>query len=147
MTSKFDWIIGLDGTDYAGWRIGAQPEGGGLVLMVDRGIPCEFHVDMVSCHFTNCPSKEQIQKVIETYKEEIEGAIKAFVTFAYALKKAHAFKDENCEEYMLMEDYDFSGTIGLLFEKRLLQEIGTRALMIERLDEFDPKALTGKNLF
>jgi hypothetical protein len=93
------------------WRVVGNPSGSGLALEVDRGINCEFHCQVVSAHATNTPEKEDVEKAVEELRPALVKAIEAFVEFMHALGDAWAFKE----------------TIGLLFQRRLLDTVLERA--------------------
>jgi hypothetical protein len=59
----------------SGWRVGLNPYGEGLLLLVDRGIPCEGHVQVFSAHTTNTPEIRDIEVVISERRDELGHAI------------------------------------------------------------------------
>lgn len=75
------------------WRIEYNPFGGGLVLLVDRGISCEGHTHAISAHCTNTPSMEVVSSYIEENREDIVKQIEAFVEFQQALGDRWGLKE------------------------------------------------------
>lgn len=68
-----------------GWRITWNPEGGGLMLCVDRGISCENHTQVVSSHTTNTPDVVTVRAIVGEIKSTLDKEIHAFVGFMQAL--------------------------------------------------------------
>jgi hypothetical protein len=77
----------------AHWRVTLNPEGAGLMLCIDRGIPCEGHTQVVSYHTTNTPAIETVEAVVGELRERFKGEIGAFVDFVRALKSAWELKE------------------------------------------------------
>jgi hypothetical protein len=59
------------------WRVKFNPEGGGLMLCVDRGIPCEGHTQVFSAHVTNNPDWSDVVAELQDkrYKEQIDNFV------------------------------------------------------------------------
>lgn len=57
-----------------GWYLTYNPQGGGLLLCVPRGIPCEGHTQVFSAHCTNNPEIPDVAAALESYNwgEEID---------------------------------------------------------------------------
>lgn len=93
------------------WRITYNPEGGGLMLCIDRGIPCEGHTQIVSYHTTNTPSIETVNAVVGELREHLKEQIGAFVDFMRAMKSEWTLKEH----------------VGLLFAHHVLKTIADAA--------------------
>ena len=78
----------------SGWRIGFNPYGEGLVLLVDRGINCENHTQIVSIHTTNTPSTEDVRDAVEKYKPVLIPAIEKFCDFVKSFSYAESHRLE-----------------------------------------------------
>lgn len=99
------------------WRIGWNPFGSGLVLLVDRGISCENHTQVFSFHATNTPELEDVEEAVNALKPEFEHAIDSFVDFMRAAK--HALPDENRESIAAIFSLSLLGKIVGLSETNM----------------------------
>lgn len=115
LRSKIEWGICLDAPKYGAWHVGYNPIGEGLALFVDRGIPCEFHRQIISAHCTNTPEKDDIQWVVDTYRDEWATSINNFIMFVNSLHKSNGSENVNYEAY------------SSLFCTTLIKEIASRA--------------------
>ena len=95
------------------WRVQHNPEGAGLMLVVERGIPCEAHSQVLSVHTTNTPSLATVKKVVEREMSTIKDRINAFVDLS--------------KTYGWGEDKFFKEAIAILFKQHLLATIATWA--------------------
>lgn len=86
------------------WKVTANPYGQGLALLIERGIACEQHTQIVSRHNGYTPGKHQVQKAVDQHDRVISERINSFVEFMRAHDGAWEFKE----------------SIGLLFAHELL---------------------------
>lgn len=70
-----------------------NPYGNGLVLIVPRGIPCENHAKVYSCHSSNTPSLEDVNEYLKVNHEFYSKVYNKFVdmmeTFGYGPTNAN----------------------------------------------------------
>lgn len=92
------------------WQVKFNPEGGGLMLCVGRGIPCEGHTQVFSAHATNTPDVEDIHKELECNGEKYATEIDAF-----------------CLLMQAMTDWEVKEALGAVFCTSLIRRITKNA--------------------
>jgi hypothetical protein len=107
----------------SGWHLTHNPEGGGLMLCINRGIACEGHTQILSSHTTNTPSLQTVQAIVDREGPALVRQIDAFVNFMDSLK------DRYLKEH-----------IGLLFAHYLVKSIADTAENREFYDTHDIRA-------
>ncbi len=81
MADKFYYCI--EGTPL---RVEFNPAGGGLMLCVDRGIPCEGHTQVFSAHCTNTPEPEDVVAELTEFGGHYKYQWVAFVELMHAMQ-------------------------------------------------------------
>jgi hypothetical protein len=59
--------------------------GAGVMMFLERGIPCAEHTQVFSAHTTDSPDIEDIRKAVEKNKDSLNKQMGAFVDLANAL--------------------------------------------------------------
>lgn len=62
-------------------RFGINPYGNGIMMLVDRGIPCACNTQIFSSHTTNYYTINELQKSINRHKDNIIKIFDSFVQF------------------------------------------------------------------
>src|SRR6185295_268877 len=68
-------------------RVQFNSEGGGLLLCVDRGIPCEGHTQVFSAHCTNTPEGQDVIAELTEHRDWYKKRWDAFVTLMHSMGK------------------------------------------------------------
>jgi hypothetical protein len=96
VTSYGAWQVPL-GPEYSPWRVSPAPHGTGLALLVDRGIPCADHTQVVSRHTENVVSWRAAKMAVEKLNESLDKQVAAFCklmqSIPYGRPEAGYFKD------------------------------------------------------
>lgn len=59
--------------------------GSDVLLLVDRGIPCEAHTEVFSAHTTNQPGEVALQKAVDKYAAYINTAYQSIRNVVYEM--------------------------------------------------------------
>ena len=95
MLKKSLWIPEWTVDITPAWQITPNPSNGpGLALMTQRGIPCEFHVQIVTEHCGNMLSKASVEEVISKNKTNYIKLIDDFISYSKSLRVVGASWDE-----------------------------------------------------
>lgn len=109
------WYVSLNHS----WVVTLNPEGDGLALLVQRGIACENHTQVVTVHTTNTPGEAAVRRVVERDRELLNRQIDGFVAFT------HTFG------WAVPENACFKESVGLLFQRHLLWYVAVEAQKLE----------------
>lgn len=91
MADKFYYCI--EGTPL---RVEFNPAGGGLMICVDRGIPCEGHTQAFSAHCTNTPEPEDVVAELTEYGEHYKQQWNAFVELMQSMTGSNGLSTAIC---------------------------------------------------
>jgi hypothetical protein len=99
------------------WRIETCKNTYDWIIAVDRGIPCEQHIQVVSYHPDNTPSAEYLEKFLEDNRDGLQDKINMFVDAANQAGKEFGYEDIE--------------TFAVIFKYSLLKYIINNALNLE----------------
>ncbi|KKN05618.1 hypothetical protein LCGC14_1085590 [marine sediment metagenome] len=116
------WWIGISGEEYSAWMVGFNPVGEGLALKLNRGIICEGHVQLFTAHCTNTPEPEDVEFIVNEYKDEWQGAVDNFVAFMRAYPRTACTSSDFKQDKWESRDH-----IGSIFCWDLIREIAKRS--------------------
>lgn len=97
-------------------RFVPSPYGSDVLLLVDRGIPCEAHTEVFSAHVTNQPDEEDLQEVLNERAPYITTAYSSLLNI---VKEMPFHYNER--------DWSFQNNMMGMFFKKLVSAIAIQA--------------------
>jgi len=100
-------------------RVDISPYGGDVLLIVERGIPCESHAEVFSAHVTNCPDLEDIRDALKGLDASIKASYDSFIALVNSIPKRVRFN----ERKLRFKNWDVVNRIGEAYFKELVMVI------------------------
>jgi len=118
-----EWCVNI-GPEGSGYRITDSKFGVGFSLLVNRGIPCEGHVQAFSAHNSTVMA-EEVEYVVNKFSSEYFDSISKFVDFLNSIpQKVREYPSHNLsEEYNLNIDWNTKENLACIFFQSLIKNI------------------------
>lgn len=83
------WYVGL----LHSLTIQPNPFGAGLMLKIERGIPCAEHTQIFSAHSTDTPHEEDVKRALDEHGLHWQAEATAFIEFIRISQANHDVKE------------------------------------------------------